>query len=92
MLKISEVKRGKGLVLHLEGRIVGPWVNELRQICEPLISDGSNLSLNLAEVSFADENGISLLLSLQKRGANLLNETPFLKEQMKATASEQSPS
>ena len=85
MLKISEGKRGKQRVtLRLEGRVVGPWVAELRQICELLLTDGSKVALDLAEVSFADEDGVALLTSLQKRGAKLLSATPFVEEQLKS--------
>lgn len=84
MLKISEGKATKQTVLlRLEGRVVGPWVGELRQICEPLVSDGSKLALDLSEVSFADENGVALLSSLKGRGTKLLNATPFVEEQLK---------
>lgn len=84
MLKISEGKPGKqSITLRLEGSVVGPWVGELQKICEPLMSDGSKLALDLAEVSFVDESGIPLLASLRSRGAKLLNATPFVEEQLK---------
>ena len=87
MLKISEGKRAKQTItLRLEGRVVGPWVSELRQICEPLVSDGSKLTLDLREVVFADEDGVALLASLRSRGTKLLNATPFVEEQLKSAA------
>ena len=85
MLKISEGKRAKhAITLRLEGHMVGPWVGELRQICEPLLNTGRTLALELTDVSFADEAGVALLSSLKTRGAKLLNATPFLEEQLKA--------
>ena len=85
MLKISEVRPSKRtLTLRLEGRIVGPWVGELRQICEPLVNNGRRLALDLAEVSFADEGGLALLVGLRARGTKLLNQTPFVAEQLKS--------
>jgi ABC-type transporter Mla MlaB component len=87
MLKISESKtRNQTITLRLEGRLVGPWVGELQDICEPLVGDGSQLALDLAEVSFADESGVALLSSLKRRGAMLLNATPFVGEQLKSAA------
>jgi anti-anti-sigma regulatory factor len=87
MLKISEGKTTKQtLTLQLEGRVVGPWVGELRQICESLLSDGSNLVLDLAEVTFADECGTALLTSLGSRGVKLLNALPFVEEQLKTAS------
>lgn len=87
MLKISEERRAnQSLTLRLEGRVVGPWVEELRQICEPLLADETKLVLDLADVSFADESGAALLKSLERRGANLTKPSPFLSEQLKASA------
>jgi len=85
MLKISEGKRGKqNVTLRLEGSVVGPWVAELRQICELILTDGGKLVLDLAELSFADEGGVALLTNLQKHGAKLLNATPFVQEQLRS--------
>ena len=87
MLKISEGKTTKQTeLLRLEGRVVGPWVGELRQICEPLVSDGSKLALDLTEVTFADEAGVTLLASLRARGVKLLNAMPFVEEQLKSAS------
>jgi len=88
MLKISEGKKNqRTLTLQLEGRVVGPWVEELRHVCEPLLADNTRLTLDLVEVSFADESGVTLLTSLSRRGVKLLRLSPFLAEQLKpATA------
>jgi ABC-type transporter Mla MlaB component len=87
MLKISEGKSGKQTVtFRLEGRVVGPWVVELRQMCEPLVNEGRKLALDLTEVSFADEQGLTLLSSLKARGIKLLNPAPFVEEQLKSAA------
>jgi anti-anti-sigma regulatory factor len=87
MLKISEGKRAShSLTLQLEGRVVGPWVEALRQLCEPLLADETKLTLDLGEVSFADENGVTLLASLNRRGVTLSHPSPFVAEQLKAWA------
>jgi len=87
MLKTETENFGGAVTLRLTGRIIGPWVNELRQICEPLAKDGSKLALNLVEVSYADEDGAMLLASLRKRGVRLLNPTPFIAAQLKSVPS-----
>lgn len=85
MLKISLAEMANSTTtLRLEGRLVGPWVSELRQVCEPLISDGTRLAVDLTEVTFADENGVSLLAGLRTRGARLLNALPFVEEQLRS--------
>ena len=41
MLKISQAgKANHSVTLKLEGRVVGPWVGELRQVCETLLTEG----------------------------------------------------
>jgi ABC-type transporter Mla MlaB component len=86
MLKISETKPvRRTITLRLEGRIVGPWVEELQQVCEPLVSNGCRLALDLAEVVFVDEKGVAALSGLTARGTKLINATPFVVEQLKAS-------
>jgi ABC-type transporter Mla MlaB component len=41
------------------------------------------LSLELADISFADAAGIALLKELRNRGVGLMCTTPFLAEQLK---------
>ena len=87
MLKISESKPVKQTItLRLEGRVVGPWVSELQQICESLVTGRNKVALDLTEVSFADQSGVTLLCSLQTRGIKLLNLAPFVEEQLKSAA------
>jgi ABC-type transporter Mla MlaB component len=87
MLKISEGKsKARVLTLRLEGRIVGPWVEELRHISEAHVSDGSLVALDLADVTFADDSGVALLMGLQKRAVKLLNAAPFVEEQLRMAA------
>lgn len=88
MLKISEGKRGEqSITLRLEGRIVGPWVEELQHICDPFVNNGCKLALDLTEISFADESGVTLLSGLKARGVKLLNTAPFVAEQLKSSVS-----
>jgi len=85
MLKISEERRVKSTItLLLEGSVAGPWATELSRICEPFLSSGLELVLDLADVSFADEGGVASLSRFKSRGAKLLNATPFLDEQLRA--------
>ena len=85
MLKISEGKPGKHITtLRLEGRVVGPWADELKQVCEPFVKKGCKLALDLAEVTYADGDGLNLLASLRARGVRLLKAMPFVQEQLKS--------
>lgn len=45
--------------------------------------DDVQLSLELADISFADAAGITLLRELRSHGVDLIRTTPFLAEQLK---------
>jgi hypothetical protein len=85
MLRITVVESSKiAVTLRVEGRIIRPWVEELRTACNVhTVPDEVQLSLELADISFADAAGIALLTELQNRGVGLIHTTPFLAEQLK---------
>jgi len=85
MLKISQTEKSNhSLTLKLEGSVVGPWVEELRQVCETLMTEGCSLKLDLADVAFADAGGVAALAGLRTRGVSLANGSAFLAEQLKS--------
>jgi len=85
MLKISKVETANRTVtLKLEGRVVGPWVGEMREACESVLTEGVELILDLTDVSFADTSGLSALSNLKSRGVSVLSCSPFVEEQLKS--------
>lgn len=87
MLKISQAgKATRPVTLKLEGRVVGPWVGELSQVCETLLTEGRALKLDLADVTFADADGVAVLAGFKSRGIALVNCSPFVDEQLKSQA------
>ena len=87
MLKISQTgKANHSVTLKLEGRVVGPWVSELRQVCETHLSEGRSLKLDLTDVTFADADGVAVLAGFKTRGVTLKNCSPFVDEQLRSTA------
>lgn len=70
--------------LSLEGQIVGPWVEELRRVCEELVASGTRLSLDLCTVTFVSREGVRLLWALADRQVALLHCSGFVVEQLKA--------
>ena len=85
MLRITVVESSKiAVTLRAEGRITGPWVEELRTACHVhTFPEGVQLFLELADISFADAMGIALLKELRNRGVGLMRTAPFLAEQLK---------
>lgn len=85
MLRITVVESfGSTVVLRAEGRITGPWVDELRTACE-VHSDIDQvwLCLELEDISFADAAGIALLKELRSRGVGLSRINSFIAEQLR---------
>jgi ABC-type transporter Mla MlaB component len=87
MLKISQVgPANHSVILKLEGRVVGPWVGELRQVCETLLTEGRTLKLDLTDVTFADADGVAVLTDFKTRGVTLKSCSPFVDEQLRSAA------
>jgi hypothetical protein len=85
MLRISEPMPSRdGVAFRLDGRVIGPWVHELRSACEAVLARGEPLTLDLGGVCFADEAGVALLRTLAARGARLDNGSPFVVQRLRA--------
>jgi hypothetical protein len=83
MLKISRIESpGRKATLRLEGRVIGPWVLELRKVCEILRNSDCVVTLDLAEVEFVDRSGLELFAALRSQGVLLAQCTPFLRAQL----------
>ena len=84
MLKIESIRTANGCPrLKVEGRVIGPWVAELRLACERALVDGAGLALDLSEVAFVDQTGLEFLRALGQRGV-AFDCSGFVAEQLKA--------
>ena len=80
MLRITVHEDAKGQTIQLEGKIVGPWVEELNRAWHSLApSLGSKkLQLDLRGVTFVDAKGRQLLHEIyQKTNASFLADSPL---------------
>ena len=70
MLKISIVERRKQRRLVVEGRLVAPWSDELKDACEKAGSGlgGRELVIDLKNLTTIGQEGENLLLELMKQG------------------------
>ncbi len=81
MLRITPLATNSGeFCLRLEGRLIGPWVEELERAVAASSSPPGELQLDLSRVQFVDASGLELLQSLQNRGVVLQRVTPFIEE------------
>ncbi len=85
MLRITVVdSSGIAVRLRVEGRLTGRGVEELRRSCElHAAGESARLTLDLADVSFADTDGIKLLKDLRSRNVAFVNLVPFLALQLR---------
>jgi anti-anti-sigma regulatory factor len=74
MLKITKQTDSEGAVLELEGKLAGPWVDELKACCERPVSADRPVKVVLKAVSFIDAAGKELLAELHRQGAKLVAE------------------
>jgi ABC-type transporter Mla MlaB component len=86
VLRISIVGDSEQSVrLVLEGRLVGPWVNELRKQTEQPLSEVKKVTLDLGKVWFVDPSGAALLRELADRQVEQVNCSIFISQQLKET-------
>lgn len=83
MLRIDTVERDGREVMRLEGRVIGPWVDEVRRSCRDALGRNPDLVIDLAAVSFVDPDGVVLLRDLASRRVAFANTTPFVAAQLK---------
>ena len=84
MLKISIIgDSDQAVEFALEGKLVGPWVEELRRLSHDALSQGKSVSLNLEQVWFVDAPGAALLRDLAERLVSQHNCSQFVSQQVK---------
>jgi len=67
---------------RLEGKLLGPWVNELNRVCEERQVPPSCLRLDLSAVTFVDSAGAKLLDDLIRQGASIVGCSGFIAEML----------
>jgi len=80
VLRITVEENSQAMVVKLEGRLTGPWVEELDRVWEetaPGLKERT-LSLDLRQTTFADAGGIRVLRAIYSQtGARILANTPW---------------
>lgn len=72
MLKISKHTDGTMTIFNLEGKLAGPWVDELEQCWRGAGGDHSRVRVVLEAVTFIDGAGRALLGEMHRQGVELL--------------------
>ena len=78
MLRITVEENSEAMVLRLEGRVAGPWADELSRFWQetaPSLAQ-RKLSLDLRETTYADASGFRVLKAIHSQtGASILAGT-----------------
>jgi anti-anti-sigma regulatory factor len=70
------------VTMRLEGKVVGPWVNECHRAWQAIRAElgMKKLRLDIRSVTFMDSRGIALLREIRKlSGAEVLADCPLTK-------------
>jgi len=78
MLKIQRKANGK-VTFTLSGRIEAEDIGELRRLLE-LEGDGSQIALDLKDVTLVDRDAIKYLANCEADGTKLANCPPYVRE------------
>jgi hypothetical protein len=74
MLKITTKTGVTGTILELEGKVAGPWVNELEGCWRLAVMVDRPVRVMLKTVTFIDQAGKKLLTEMHRDGAALVAE------------------
>ena len=79
MLKITEIAQNdSGRTFKLEGKLLGPWVDELRNVCMRPLDRLEQVGLDLAAVTFVNAAGAELLRELIRQGIIITQCSAFV--------------
>ena len=88
MLKISTIENETRRLLVLEGKLIAPWTEELKKLCQKSPTDGDHreLVIDVNGVTVISMEGEDALLSLMARGAKFRGGGIFVKQVLKQLA------
>src|SRR5437773_5398357 len=73
MLRVTTVDEDQKMTLKLEGKLIGPWVEEVTRVwTDAARSPRSNYIVDLRSVTFIDNPGRVLLAAMSRRGARFV--------------------
>jgi anti-anti-sigma regulatory factor len=76
VLKITTTRAGDKITLRLDGRLVGPWVEEFRKA---LAACGdAAVTVDLSNTTFADTCGRNALAEARARGVRFITAGPLM--------------
>jgi anti-anti-sigma factor len=73
MLKVTTTNQNQTVTLKLEGKLAGPWVQEVTRVWDDTAqTPRSGYVVDLRSVTFIDSPGKALLATMSQHGAQLI--------------------
>lgn len=84
MLRMTlERRNGHRVRMRLEGRMVGPWIDELSGVCDALRAAGERFDLEMSGVSFLSAEAVRFVRALNGEGVGVDGCSEFVREQLR---------
>ena len=74
MLKITTQIKPAETILEVEGKLAGPWIEELANCWRKARNSDRPVKVMLCAVTFIDDKGRDLLVEMYRQGAKLIAE------------------
>lgn len=79
MLRLTRIETADAMTLKLEGKLAGPWVDEVRHCWTRLAEHKDRVQVDLQGLSFLDKSGATLLLQMERQGSQLVGGSAFIR-------------
>lgn len=79
MLRVTRNDAENGATLMLEGKLSGPWVDELQKYWAAYAMRPEPIRVSLKEVTYVDGRGRDLLIRMEREGASLVEASDFIR-------------
>ena len=80
MLRITTIHENQHATLKLEGKLLEPWLDELRSASARAKEVSGRVGLDLANLTYADAAGSQFLRSLFHQNVSVSARSPFVAE------------
>ena len=75
-IRIDIEAEGPDVVLQIAGRLTGPAITQLVDVCEPL---EGHIVLDLSKLKFTDDSGAEAIRTLREKGVGVRGASSFIK-------------
>lgn len=87
MLRLTRIAgTHRSQTFKLEGKLLGPWVDEVSRACAAGAGPSSQINLDLSALIFVDTAGERLLRDLIARGIEVVACSSYVRELLQASA------